>query len=77
MLAGSVEAYGATSPWNEFGSIVPLTQDDIDAVEDVPEAGRKAEAVCYDLQGRKIAEPQRGINIIRMSDGTTRKVMVK
>ena len=31
----------------------------------------------YDLQGRKIAEPQKGINIIRYSDGSTRKVMVK
>ena len=31
----------------------------------------------YDLQGRKIAELQKGINIIRYSDGSTRKVMVK
>ena len=31
----------------------------------------------YDLQGRKLSAPQRGINIIRMSDGTTRKVLVK
>ena len=31
----------------------------------------------YDIQGRKIAKPQKGINIIRYSDGTTRKVLVK
>ena len=31
----------------------------------------------YDLQGCKIAKPQKGINIIRYSDGTTRKVLVK
>ena len=31
----------------------------------------------YDLQGRRIGTPQKGINIIRMSDGTTRKVLVK
>ena len=31
----------------------------------------------YDLQGRKIAKPQKGFNIIRYSDGTTRKVLVK
>ena len=31
----------------------------------------------YDLQGHKLNAPQRGINIIRMSDGTTRKVVVK
>ena len=31
----------------------------------------------YDLQGHKLDKPQKGINIIRMSDGTTRKVLVK
>ena len=30
-----------------------------------------------DLQGRRLASPQKGINIIRQSDGTTRKVIVK
>lgn len=31
----------------------------------------------YDLSGRRITSPSRGITILRMSDGTTRKVMVK
>jgi hypothetical protein len=31
----------------------------------------------YDLSGRRQNAPQRGMNIIRMSDGTTRKVLVK
>ena len=31
----------------------------------------------YDIHGRKISHPVKGINILRMSDGTTRKVMVK
>lgn len=31
----------------------------------------------YDLQGRKQSVPQKGINIILMSDGTTRKAMMK
>lgn len=31
----------------------------------------------YDLQGRKLNSLQHGLNIIRMSDGTTRKVIVK
>ena len=29
----------------------------------------------YDLQGRKLNKPQKGINIIRYSDGTTRKIL--
>jgi len=43
----------------------------------VSSSNEVAEAARYDLRGRKLAAPQRGINIIRMSDGTTRKVMVK
>ena len=35
------------------------------------------EAVRYTLDGRQISAPQHGINIVRMSDGTVRKVMVK
>ena len=31
----------------------------------------------YDAQGRKLEEMQQGVNIIRMSDGTTRKVIKK
>lgn len=31
----------------------------------------------YALDGRELSVPQRGVNILRMSDGTTRKVMVK
>lgn len=31
----------------------------------------------FDLSGRKLDKPQKGINIIRMSDGTTRKVLMK
>lgn len=32
---------------------------------------------CYDITRRKINTPQKGINIIRYSDGSTRKVFVK
>ena len=31
----------------------------------------------YDLNGRRIAKAQRGVNLLHMSDGTTRKVVVK
>lgn len=35
------------------------------------------EAARYTLDGRQISAPQHGLNIIKMSDGTVRKVMVK
>ena len=34
-------------------------------------------AVIYTLDGKRASEPQRGLNIVRMSDGTTKKVVVK
>lgn len=36
-----------------------------------------SEVARYSLDGRKLSAPQKGINILRMSDGTTRKVIVK
>ena len=36
-----------------------------------------SEGAIYDFQGRKLNAPQKGINIIRYSDGTTRKVLIK
>ena len=30
----------------------------------------------YSLDGKRLAKPQRGLNIIRMSDGTTKKVII-
>ena len=77
MPAASLEAYKTTRPWSGFGTIVGLTEDEIDAVEDIRTAGEDTEVARYDLQGHRIGKSQNGINIIRMSDGTTRKVLVK
>ena len=35
------------------------------------------EVARYNMQGLRITSPERGLNIVRMSDGTVRKVMVK
>ncbi len=39
--------------------------------------GEVHEVARYNMQGQRISVPERGINIIKMSDGTTRKVVVK
>ena len=31
----------------------------------------------YDITGRRVSEAKRGVNIVRMKDGTTRKVIIK
>lgn len=46
------------------------------AVEDLQPSSATIVA-RYDTQGRRLTSPQRGLNILRMSDGTSRKVIVK
>ena len=77
--ANSVEAYRNAEQWKYFGNIVALTDDDpkpttISAMEYAPTTYNKA---IYDLQGHQLAQPKKGLNIIRMSDGTTKKVIIK
>jgi hypothetical protein len=77
--AVSVEAYRNAEQWKDFGNIVALTDEDpkptgISTMEYAPMATNKA---IYDLQGHQLAQPKKGLNIIRMSDGKTRKVIVK
>ena len=77
--AASVEAYRNAEQWKDFGNIVALTDEDpkptgISTMEYAPMATNKA---IYDLQGHQLTQPKRGLNIIRMSDGKTRKVIVK
>ena len=35
------------------------------------------EVARYSLDGRLLSEPERGVNLVKMSDGTVRKVIVK
>lgn len=41
-----------------------------------PTTSKKAVAY-YTVDGRNTSRPQRGLNIVRMSDGTTKKVIRK
>ena len=36
-----------------------------------------AEAEYYDLSGKRLVEPQRGVNIVRMKSGKTKKIIIK
>ena len=44
---------------------------------DVKPAGNLREVARYTLDGRMITTPQKGINIVKLSDGSTIKVNVK
>lgn len=47
------------------------------AVEEVEAATDAREVVRFSVDGRQLSAPQPGLNIIKMSDGTSRKVWVK
>jgi hypothetical protein len=68
----SVNEYGALSEMSQAVQVAEAT-----GIETVNrESGASVEAV-YTIDGKRIPQMQRGLNIIRMSDGTTRKVTVK
>ena len=68
----SLDSYKATSPWCYFGEILPISPDGIGEIATDGEAGIDA---IYNLEGKRCNGTNRGLNIIRMSDGTTRKVL--
>ena len=49
----------------------------VGGVEGVEMDNSAIEVSRYDIHGRLLSEPTRGINIVKMSDGTTRKEIVK
>ena len=53
-------------------------QSAVTGIEAVRPAGESVHAVSrYTLGGQRVSTPRRGLNIVRMSDGTTRKVLVR
>ena len=66
-------AYQAQEPWNKYAIVFMPT-----GIEEL-EADKAAPAIVgyYDLNGKPINGKQRGAAILRYSDGTTRKVLMK
>ena len=71
---GTKAKYESTPAWNEFTNIVEGIENAVKSVEtDV----QVEETVRYNVSGQRISSPQKGLNIVKMSDGTTRKIMCK
>ena len=51
-------------------------REGITAVRSVASAA-PVEVARFDLQGRRLAQPQKGVNLVRYSNGTTAKVVVR
>ncbi len=72
---GSKEAYSTANVWKDFFNIVEM---DMTAVEGMAVGDGEAEVASrYTLDGKRISQPQRGLNIVRYQNGTVKKVLVK
>ena len=69
---GSDIKYAVADEWYKFGKI-----QEIIGVEGVETDNNTNEVARYDIHGRLLSEPSHGINIVKYSDGTTRKEIVK
>ena len=66
-------AYQVQEPWNQYAIVVmPTGIEELETDKTTPTI-----AGYYDLSGRPINGKQRGAVILRYSDGSSRKVMVK
>lgn len=70
--AASVDQYKTT--WTKFKEIVPLTEQEL-GVESVCIDNGSYE--WYQLNGQRATSPKQGLNIIRMKDGTSKKIIYK
>ena len=68
-----IDAFKSTSPWSRFGMIIGFEEAaDIRSI-----TIDTTNARIYDMQGNRLDNVRKGVNIIRMRDGKTKKVMVK
>ena len=67
----SIDTFKKAFSWQDFGTIVALTEEDT-AVK--PFFKEKDEKEYYTIGGMSVNRLQKGVNIIRMKDGKTIKV---
>ena len=71
---GSKDAYSQADLWKEFVNIEEVDVTGIEAVA-AESVGNAEITAIYDLNGCRRDALQPGVNIVKMSDGTTRKVI--
>lgn len=69
---GSLQNYKNWDEWAAFRNIVEFDPTGIDGIHTTTD---RHEVSRYSVGGSRLASPAKGLNIVRYSDGTTRKVM--
>ena len=71
---GTKSKYKSTEGWKNF---IWIEEGLPTGIETAKTDGEVIEKSRYTVDGSRLSSPRRGINIIKMSDGTTKKVLVK
>ncbi len=72
---GTKSLYQATAPWSSFSNIVEY---ELTGIQQHTLQADNPISACYNTSGQRIKEPQKGqVVVVRYTDGTTRKVLVK
>lgn len=70
---GCLEAYQNASYWKNF----TIKEFETTGINDVVPSESITEIARYSIDGKRLSAPQKGLNIVVMSDGSKRKVLVK
>lgn len=70
----ALEAYQTADLWKNFWNLQGF---EYTGINNVKAESKNSETLYLDLKGNRLNAPQRGLNIIKMNDGTIKKVMVK
>lgn len=75
----SINLYSKNSPWSEFGNIVALTESDPKptGIMGVKYDDDKYIVGYYSPDGQRLDAPRKGVNIVKYSNGETKKIIVK
>ena len=71
--SGSKPAYDSADVWKDF----MVDEKKLTAIGKVKIDDEATEIARYTLDGQRIFAPQQGVNIVKMSNGTVKKVLVK
>ena len=71
MPYGTKEKYLTTDGWKNFTNIVEMSEIALKKVS----VSNIDEAKFFSLDGKRISQSQKGLNILNMSDGTTKKII--
>ena len=76
---GSKDAYSQVNCWKQFKHIEEFDPENEASPTGIgaAETGMTGVEACFSADGKRQQAPVRGLNIVRMGDGTTKKVVIK